>query len=55
MTVPWPIQITISIGVSVYPDDAHSEDGLIRTADNALYAAKQSGRDRVCRFDKSKA
>jgi diguanylate cyclase (GGDEF)-like protein len=39
--------VTASIGVSTYPDDSTEPDHLLRTADRALYAAKQKGRDRV--------
>jgi diguanylate cyclase (GGDEF)-like protein len=39
--------VTASLGVSTYPDDSTDPDHLIRTADRALYAAKQNGRDRV--------
>jgi diguanylate cyclase (GGDEF)-like protein len=39
--------ITASLGVATLPDDAADTDTLIRTADRALYAAKQLGRDRV--------
>jgi diguanylate cyclase (GGDEF)-like protein/PAS domain S-box-containing protein len=39
--------ITISMGVSLYPDNGASVDDLIRTADVALYKAKQAGRDQV--------
>lgn len=44
-----PCQITISIGVATYPDDADSIQTLISTADSALYEAKHKGRNRVCR------
>lgn len=40
--------ITVSIGVSTYPEDAISEEELIRVADARLYKAKAEGRDRVC-------
>ena len=39
--------VTASFGVSAFPDDSTDPDHLIRTADRALYAAKQNGRDRV--------
>ena len=40
--------ITVSIGVATFPEDASDEDELIFKADRALYAAKQKGRNRVC-------
>ena len=40
--------VTVSIGVSSYPDDAILEEELIRAADERLYKAKARGRDRVC-------
>ena len=39
--------ITISIGVAAFPEDAQSPTELIRCADEALYAAKRAGRNRV--------
>jgi hypothetical protein len=39
--------VTISIGLSSYPDHADDKQGLIRTADTALYEAKRQGRNRV--------
>jgi diguanylate cyclase (GGDEF)-like protein len=43
--------ITASIGVSNYPVNALSKEDLIRAADQALYKAKNAGRDRVAFFD----
>lgn len=39
--------ITISIGVAVLENDGQSLDDLLRRADEALYAAKSGGRNRV--------
>jgi len=39
--------ITISSGVAVFPDQGITRDELISAADNALYAAKQAGRNRT--------
>ncbi|HKP18818.1 MAG TPA: diguanylate cyclase [Gaiellaceae bacterium] len=39
--------LTGSFGVSTFPDDAATPEGLMRIADRALYKAKQVGRDRV--------
>lgn len=40
-------QITISIGVSVVRDEDYSEEDAVRRADNALYRAKNDGRNLV--------
>lgn len=43
--------LTVSIGVSSYPEMADSEEELINTADLALYQAKESGRNRVIGYE----
>jgi two-component system cell cycle response regulator len=42
------LKVTASLGVAAFPDDAKSDKMLFELADKALYAAKQTGRDRVC-------
>ncbi|NJD38731.1 MAG: PAS domain S-box protein [Geobacter sp.] len=37
--------IAASIGISVFPDDARDGDGLLATADDAMYAVKHSGKN----------
>ncbi|MHA7777749.1 diguanylate cyclase domain-containing protein [Roseibium sp. M-1] len=37
------IQISVSIGISLYPDDADCAEGLIKAADQAMYEAKRTG------------
>ena len=39
--------VTVSIGVACFPDDAPDGDELVRAADEALYASKRAGRDRI--------
>jgi diguanylate cyclase (GGDEF)-like protein len=43
--------ITASVGVSNYPVNALTKEDLIRVADQALYIAKNGGRDRVAYFN----
>ncbi|MEK6528683.1 MAG: sensor domain-containing diguanylate cyclase, partial [Nitrospirota bacterium] len=40
--------ITLSIGIAIYPHDAGAKDELIEKADQALYYAKNNGRNQVC-------
>lgn len=44
-------RVTASIGVSLYPLDDHDPDTLLRHADQAMYFAKQSGKNRYHIFD----
>ncbi|MEJ2042097.1 MAG: EAL domain-containing protein [Reinekea sp.] len=40
------IEISCSVGLSLFPDDGGESDTLIRTADSAMYEAKRNGRHR---------
>lgn len=42
------LQVTCSIGVATFPADARTPEELFKTTDQALYAAKRSGRNKVC-------
>lgn len=42
------LQVSASIGVALYPDDGSEPDLLLRCADQAMYRAKQAGRNRFC-------
>lgn len=43
------LKLTVSIGVAAYAEDASRADELFALADQALYRAKQAGRNRVLR------
>jgi diguanylate cyclase (GGDEF)-like protein len=43
-----PIRLSISIGVSAYPNDSRDRDELLDLSDKAMYRAKSLGRNRVC-------
>ncbi|MFO1352155.1 MAG: diguanylate cyclase [Gammaproteobacteria bacterium] len=40
-----PVMVTGSIGVALYPDDGETRETLMRSADAALYQAKEAGRN----------
>jgi diguanylate cyclase (GGDEF)-like protein len=42
--------VTLSVGVAAFPDDARTASELRRKADAALYVAKRSGRNRVVAY-----
>jgi diguanylate cyclase (GGDEF)-like protein len=45
------ITITVSVGVASYPEDGVSLKSILEKADQALYQAKQTGRNRVCMYN----
>ena len=42
--------VTVSIGISMFPRDARDRESLMKCADLALYAAKRTGKNRLCFF-----
>lgn len=44
------LKVTVSIGISTFPEDAKNLQLLIDKADIALYKAKQAGRNRFCSY-----
>lgn len=44
------LQISASIGISLFPIDANDRDGLMRSADTAMYAAKERGRNTYAHY-----
>lgn len=47
------VYVTASIGITLYPEDAGDIETLLKSADQAMYAAKRSGRNRYSYFTQS--
>ena len=45
------VQVSASIGVTIYPQDGVDADQLLRHADHAMYLAKQAGKNCIHLFD----
>ncbi|MHB1676569.1 MAG: EAL domain-containing protein [Sulfuriferula sp.] len=45
------IHVTVSIGISIYPENGRDADSLIKNADTAMYHAKEGGRDKYQFFE----
>jgi diguanylate cyclase (GGDEF)-like protein len=48
------LRVTVSIGVSSFPSDTTNRADLVTMADDALYHAKRTGRNRVCLYRNAK-
>ena len=42
------VRVTVSLGYAVFPEHGRTPDAMIDAADQALYRAKQGGRNRAC-------
>jgi diguanylate cyclase (GGDEF)-like protein len=41
------VSVTCSVGIATFPESGGSWESLFKAADQALYASKQAGRNRV--------
>lgn len=46
-----PLKVTCSIGIAPFPDAGENWDALFKAADEALYASKRGGRNRVSVYE----
>ena len=44
------LKVTVSVGLSIYPDDSEDAQDLIEKSDKAMYLAKSSGKNIVCEY-----
>lgn len=42
-----PVSVTVSIGVATFPEEGSDAESLLRCADEAMYAAKQEGKNQL--------
>lgn len=54
LSVPYEyynLSVTISIGIACYPENGQTRETILRAADQALYAAKEAGRDHILSYN----
>jgi diguanylate cyclase (GGDEF)-like protein len=47
----YELSVTISVGIACYPENGGTRDEILRAADQAMYAAKDAGRDHILSYD----
>lgn len=45
------LSVTISVGIACYPENGQTRDTILRAADQAMYAAKEAGRDHILSYN----
>jgi diguanylate cyclase (GGDEF)-like protein/PAS domain S-box-containing protein len=57
LSVPYEyynLSVTISMGIACYPENGQTREAILRAADQAMYAAKEAGRDHILSYDQLK-
>lgn len=47
------INLTLSVGISIFPEGGRTTEELLRNADSAMYRVKKAGRNNFCVFDET--
>jgi diguanylate cyclase (GGDEF)-like protein len=48
-----PVRVTASLGIASFPEDMKTREELLLAADQALYFAKNEGRNRICSYSET--
>lgn len=47
----YSLSVTISMGIACFPENGQTREVILRAADQAMYAAKDAGRDHILSYD----
>ena len=50
----YKLSVTISMGIACFPANGRTRQSVLRAADQAMYAAKEAGRDHILSYDQLK-
>lgn len=50
----YTLSVTISMGIACFPVNGRTRQSILRAADEAMYAAKEAGRDHILSYDQLK-
>ena len=50
----YKLKVTVSMGIACYPVNGQSREVILRAADQAMYAAKEAGRNHILSYDQLK-
>jgi diguanylate cyclase (GGDEF)-like protein len=47
----YSLSVTISMGIACYPENGQTRETILRAADQAMYGAKEAGRDHILSYN----